>query len=145
MESMKEQLQAVRDAFADVEKAAERVDRAKSRAEGTQARLYDGMSGDGNSKRYYNSDALEELQEAQEELAECICFWDSKLRPMQEIYNKLPALDLCKLIISYRYLYPKLFTWEEIAARLELSYKHCLSLQKKAFELMTLIQQEEQK
>lgn len=145
MASIKEQLQAVRDAFADVERAAERVERAKSKAEGTQARQYGGVGGDGNSARYYNSCALEELQKAQEELAECICFWDSKLRPMQKIYNKLPALAMCKQVINYRYLYPKLFTWEEIAARLEISYKYCMSLQKKAFELMALIQQEEQK
>lgn len=140
MASIKEQLQEVRDAWADVEKAAERVDRAKSRAEGTQARRYDGAGGDGNSAHYHDGDALEEVYKAQEELAECICFWSDKLRPMQELNDRLPMGGGCWLVIKRRYLFPGLFTWDEVAEKLGFSKKYCMDLQKKAFKMLEAMQ-----
>lgn len=135
METAREKLQAVRDALADSNVALERWERAKSGIEGTMARRFDVVGGDGNSVHYVASDALENYMQAEEELGEALNYWLDLLKEQQEQADKLPN-SMEKLIINYRYLWPRLLTWPEIAAKVKLSEKQCCKLHKKALELM---------
>lgn len=134
MESVKKQLWAVRDAWADVEKAKEKLARAESRAEGTQARRIGGDGG-GNSARYFAGDALEDVYKAQEELAECVAYWCDLEKEARKIVDVLPDGNM-KLVIMQRYLQTALFSWAEIGEWLGISEKYCYTLQKQAFKLL---------
>lgn len=135
METTREKLQAVRDALADVERVLERYERAKSRVEGTQARRFDGVAGDGNSVHHVASDALENYIQTREEMLEALNYWMDLLKEQERQAEKIPE-SMEKLILDYRYFWPRLLTWAEIAARAHVSTKYCYELHKKALKLM---------
>lgn len=135
MERAREKLQAVRDALADLERVLERYERAKSEAEGTRAGRYGGVAGDGNSVHHVGHDALENYIQAREEMLEALNYWIELLKAQERQAAKLPE-SLEKAIIDYRYLWPRLLTWAEIAARAHVSTKYCYELHKRALKLM---------
>lgn len=135
MERASEELQTVRDALADFERVLERYEEAKSRVEGTQARRFDGVAGDGNSVQHVASDALENYIQAREEMLEALNYWLDLLKEQEQQAEKLPD-SMEKLILDYRYFFPKLLTWAQIAARAHVSTKYCYELHKKALALM---------
>lgn len=135
METAREKLQAVRDALADFQRVLERYEKAKSRAEGTQAGRYGGVAGDGNSVHHAKHIALENYIQVREELGETLNYWLDLLKEQQQQAAKLPN-GAEKLIISYRYLFPGLLTWPQIAEKMDLSTEHCYYLHKKALTLM---------
>lgn len=135
MENAREMLQAVRDALADVERVLERYERAKSKAEGTRAGRYGGVAGDGNSVHHVGHDALENYIQAGEELGEALNYWIDLLKEQEQQAAKLPN-SWEKLIINYRYLWPRLLTWPQIAEKMDLTAQHCYDLHKRALKLM---------